>query len=213
MLEIDRNLRRTLGERQRRLLQLGERKRARGKARFGGLDSAHRIAGQHQFHGAAHADQPRMKLHVGRAHQPHRRIADLRILGDEHHVAGGGELRAAGKAIAMHLRDHRLGEIPDREPAVHHMARPLSGTASGVIGLAGAVVGRQIVPCRKRRARPAHDHHRDVRIAIGGLQRLENLLAQQIAERVALLRPVEGDTPHPRQRIVNENMRVRGHCA
>ena len=113
-----------------RCVELGKRKRARRKAPFGGLAAGHRVARQHQFHGAAHADQPGVILHVGRAHQPHRRIADLGVVGDVDDIAGGGEFGAAGKAIAVHLRDHGLGEIPDPEPALDDVARPLAGAAA-----------------------------------------------------------------------------------
>ena len=66
-----------------------------------------------------------MELHVGRA-EPHRRIADLGVLGDVDEVAAGGELAAAGEAVAVHLRDHRLGQVPDAHPALGDVAGPLA---------------------------------------------------------------------------------------
>jgi hypothetical protein len=213
LLQIRRNLRRALGECQRRRFKLGERKRARRIAPLGSFRPGHGVAGQHQFHCPPHADHPRMKLHVGRAHQPYRRIADLRILGDKHHVARGRKLRAAGKAVAVHLRDHRLCKVPDGEPAVDHVARPLSRARRGVIRLALPVVGRQIIARREAWPGAAYDHDRDGRIAIGLLQRLQNLLAQKVAQRVALFRTIERDPPDMRQRIVDEDMDRRRHGA
>ena len=117
LLQFHRNLGGAFGKIQRALLELMERKRTRRKTPFRGLASGHGVAGQHQFHGTAHADQPWMILHVRRAHQPHRRITDLGIVGDVDDIAGGREFGPAGKAIAVHLRDHRFCQIPDREPA------------------------------------------------------------------------------------------------
>src|SRR3546814_20245556 len=65
------------------------------------------------FHGAPHPHQPREDLIVRRAHHPHWRVADLGVLGDIDQVTGGCELRAARKAVAMHLRNDRLaGSYP-----------------------------------------------------------------------------------------------------
>src|SRR3546814_8298786 len=86
------------------------------------------------FHGAPHPHQPREDLIVRRAHHPHWRVADLGVLGDIDQVTGGCELRAARKAVAMHLRNDRRGEIPDAKAAFDDMARPKSDATRSMIG-------------------------------------------------------------------------------
>jgi hypothetical protein len=140
LLQFDRNLGGASGKVQRLLLELIERKRTRRKAPIRGLASGYGVTRQHQFHGSTHADQPRVILHVRRAHQPHRRISDLGIVGDIDDIAGGCEFSAAGKAIAVHLRNHRFCQIPDREPAFDNVPRPLARTCRRVIGLIHRIV-------------------------------------------------------------------------
>jgi hypothetical protein len=213
LLQFDRHFCRAFGEIERALLELVKRKRARRKSPFGGLAPGHRIARQHQLHGAAHADKPGMILHVRRAHQPHRRITDLRVVGDIDDIAGGCEFGAAGQAIAVHLRDHGFCQIPDREPALDDMPRPLARPCRRMIGLIDRIVRRQIVPCGKARTGAAQDRDRDVAIAVSRFQNFENFGAQPVVQRVALFRTIQGDAPDPRPRLVDENMLIRHRLA
>ena len=50
-----------------------------------------------------------------RAEVAHRRKADPRIVGDDHHVAQPGEIGADADARAMHLGDHRLVHVEQRD--------------------------------------------------------------------------------------------------
>jgi hypothetical protein len=106
----------------------------------------------------------------GRAHEAGRRVADLGVVGDVDQVAAGGEFAAAGQAIAVYLGDHRFVEVPDLEPTLHDMARPLVGAAGGVVGLVDRVVGGQIVTGAERRAGAAQDRDLHRWIGVGFLE-------------------------------------------
>ena len=60
-----------------------------------------------------------------------------------------------------------------------------------LLGSIGELIARG-----KTRPRAAQNHDRNIRIAICFLQRLENLFAQEIAQRIAFLRPIERNPPH-----------------
>ena len=65
----------------------------------------------------------------------------------------------------MHLRDHRLGEIPDAHPALGDVARPRAFAARRVVRhLVALVAAAEVVAGRERRSRAADDRHRDVGI-------------------------------------------------
>ena len=147
---------------------------------------------------------------VGHA-EAHRRVAHLRVVGHVDEVAAGGELAAAGEAVAVHLRDHRLAELPDAHPALRDVARPVAVTARCVPGeLLALVAAAELVAGREALARAAHDHHAHVRILVRLAQRREDRAAQRVVERVALLGAVQRDAPHVRRGIVDEN-HVLGH--
>ena len=145
-----------------------------------------------------------MELHVGRAHQPHRWIADLRILGDVDKVAGRGQLGATGKAIAMHRGDHRLGQVPDAEPAFDDVTRPLSRAGCGIVGLLLPIIGAEIIAGAEGGPGAAQDADANGGIAIRGLEGGEDGTAQGVVKRIALFRPVHGKAADARRGIVNE---------
>ena len=121
------------------------------------LDAVDRVAGEHHLHRFAHPEEPRVEVHVGNA-EAHRRVAHLRVLGHVHEVATGRELAPAGEAVTVHLRDHRLGEIPDAHPTLGDVARPRAFAARRVIGHVEALVAAaEVVAGRERRARAADD--------------------------------------------------------
>ena len=47
----------------------------------------------------------------------------------------GGQLTAAGQAVAVHLRYHRFGQVPYFHPALDHVPRPLAVTGGGLEGV------------------------------------------------------------------------------
>src|SRR3546814_7110796 len=72
-----------------------------------------------------------LNLVVRRAHEADRRIADLGVIRDIDQVACRGEFASTGEAIAVNLRNERLGEIPHPETAFHDMAAPITDAGSG----------------------------------------------------------------------------------
>jgi len=86
-----------------------------------------------------------MKLHVRRAHGSHRRVADLRILSHIDQVAGGSEFAAASQAIAVHLGNDRLAQVPDAERAFDDMTGPLAGAIRRVLGLILIVAAAKLI--------------------------------------------------------------------
>ena len=73
----------------------------------------------------------------------------------------------------MHLRDHGLRQIPDREPSFHDVPRPAAVAAGRRIGPAGAQVGGEVVPRGKARARAADDRHPHGVVGVGRAHILE----------------------------------------
>ena len=67
------------------------------------------------------------------------RVADLGVRGDVDQVAARRQLSSSRQAIAVHLGDDGLGEVPDPEPAVDDVARPLARAARGEYGWSTAL--------------------------------------------------------------------------
>src|SRR3954447_3753365 len=70
------------------------------------------IGGEQKFLGLARAELPGMHepFDAAHAHGDHG-IAELRIVTGDDEIAGPGQHQAAGDALAVHLRNCRLGEI------------------------------------------------------------------------------------------------------
>ena len=153
-----------------------------------------------------------MELVVGRAHEARGRVADLRVLGDVDEIAARRELAAPGQAVAVHLGDDGLGEVPDPEPAVDDVARPLSRAARRVVRLVDGIVRAEIVARAEGRSRaPKHgDLHGG--IGVGLLERGEDRAAQLVVERVALLGPVHREAPDAGARVIDDKHVARGHA-
>ena len=79
-LEVGRHLRDALGHVEHRVIELLGRERSVREPSGHGVVARHRVARQHRLHGAAHAHEPRLPCHVGRRHEAHRRVADLRVV-------------------------------------------------------------------------------------------------------------------------------------
>jgi hypothetical protein len=79
-----------------------------------------------------------------------------------------------------------------------------------MIGLIDGIIRGQIIAGREARPCAADDRDRDIAVAIGRFERLENFGTQPVVQRIALLRAVQRDASHPRPRIVDENMLI-GH--
>ena len=174
------------------------------KPHCGGLDPGHRVAGQQRLHAVAQPHHPRLPLHVGRRHQAHRRVADRRVLGHVHEVAGRGQLGPAGQAVAVDLGDDRRGHVPHLEPVVDDVARPptvdLGDRALDVVVAARA----EVVAGREARPGAPDDDDRDLGVAVGGPQPVEQRAAQGVVERVALGRSVQRQAADPRRRVIDQ---------
>ena len=128
---------------------------------------------------------------------------------DVHEVARGDELGTAGHRVTVNLRDHRFGEIPNSEPAVGDVARPVPSAARGVVR-PGLVAALQVVARGETLTRAAHDRHVRARVGIGGFERVEEFGAHSVVDRVPLLGPVERDAPNLLRRVVDRDELV-GH--
>ncbi len=175
------------------------------------FDTRDRVAGEHHLHRLAHTEEPRVEVHVGDS-EPHRGIPHLRVLGHVDEVATGRELARAREAVAVHLRDHRLCEIPDAHPALGDVSRPRALAAGRVVRhLLALVPATEVVARGERRARTADDRDRHARVLVVGAQGVENRTAQRMDEAVALLGPVHRDAAHAWSRLVDDDhLRVRG---
>ena len=116
-----------------------------------------------------------------------------------------------GEAVAVHLRDHGLGEIPDAHPALGDVTRPRALAARRVVRhLLAFVAAAEVVARRERRAGAADDRDRHRRVLVVGAQRVEDRPAQRMHEAVALLGPIHRDAAHTRRRLVYQD-HVVGH--
>ncbi|MEY9671559.1 hypothetical protein ABIE93_001493 [Bradyrhizobium elkanii] len=77
-----------------------------------------------------------------------------------------------------------------------------------MIGLVDAVVGGEIVARRETGSGAAQDRDRNPGIAVGLLQHLEDLTAQAVVQRVALLGAVQRDAADARTRIIDDDVLV-----
>ena len=114
-----------------------------------------------------------VEVHVGHA-EAHRGVAHLGVLGDVDEVAAGRQLAATGEAVAVHLGDDRLGEVPDAHPALGDVARPLALAAGRVVRHVEALVAAaEVVAGREAGARAADDGDVDGIVLVALDQRLQ----------------------------------------
>ena len=146
-----------------------------------------------------------MEVHVGHA-EAHRGISHVRVFGHVDEVATRRELARTREAEPVHLRDHRLGQVPDAHPPFGDMTRPCTVTTGRVVRhLEPFVATTQVVAGRERRARAADDRDRHIRVLIVCAQRFEDRTPQRVDQAVALLGPVHRDSAHPRSRLVDQD--------
>ena len=88
------------------------------------LGGVHGVAGQDHLHGIAEADQPGVYGEVRGTGHSQDRVRDGGVVGQVDEVAGGGQLGAPGHGVAVDLGDDRLGQVPQRQPAVRDVAGP-----------------------------------------------------------------------------------------
>ena len=199
-----------LGDREHLVVEVGLREGPVGPAQLHGLGAGDRVAGDHHLHGGAHAEQPGVELHVGHA-EADRGVAHLGVGGHVDEVAPGGQLAAAGQAVAVDLGDDRLLQVPDAHPGLGDVPGPLALARRGEVRvLVALVAAAEVVAGREARAGAADDRHVDVVVEVGGLERLDELTAERVVQGVALLGPVEREAAHVGGGVVDEDERV-GH--
>ena len=112
----------------------------------------------------------------------------------------------------MHLRDHRLRQVPDAGPVAGDLTLELAFAGREPVGGRAGVgrVAAEVVAGGEALARAADDRHAHVGVGVGFAQREDDLAAQRRVERVALLRPVQRDAPHHRRGVVHQDHGV-GH--
>jgi len=134
-----------------------------------------------------------------------RKEADLdlgqpegRIVGGDHDIAARGEAAAAGERVAVHAGDHRRAHA---RHLLEDAGKPLKDSRA-----ANALQVRPESPVSRSRE---HDDPRR-RIRVEQLQGLLELADHGGVERVADLRPVEGDGAHAARDLDEE--RLVGHA-
>ena len=158
-----------LRHRQHLVVEVGLGERPVGPAEPHGLDAGDRVAGDHHLHGRPHPEEPGVELHVGHA-EAHRRVAHLGVLGHVDEVAAGGQLAAAGQAVAVHLRDHRLGQVPDPHPRLGDVAGPVALPGRGEVRhLQALVPAAEVVAGGEAGAGAPHDRHAHLVVEVVGL--------------------------------------------
>ena len=212
LLELGGDERHALGDGEHRALQLRGGERPIGEALGRRLGARDGVAGQEHLHRRPHPEEPRMKLVVGRAHEARGRVADLGVFRDVHQIAARRQLAAPGQAIPVHLGHDGLGEVPDPEPAVDDVARPLSRAARGVIRLVDRIVRAEVVASAEGRARAPQHGHLHARLGVCLLERGENGAAQLVVQRIALLGPVHREAPDAGARVIDDKHVARGHA-
>jgi hypothetical protein len=85
------------------------------------------------------------------------------------------------------------------------VARPLHADLRREVRLVGAEVRLEVVAGREARPGAAHDRDPHRVVAVGAAQRLEQLAAERVRERVALLRPVQRDALDAGRGTVDED--------
>src|SRR5215510_3768641 len=91
------------------------------------------------------------------------------------------------------------------------MSGPLPGPARRVVGLAFGIIASQVVASREAHTSATQDTDPHVWIAVCFIERLQDLAAQLIVERVALLRPVQCDASHRWPWVVDQNAVIVCH--
>jgi hypothetical protein len=130
----------------------------------------------------------------------------LGILGNEDQVAARGKFASSSQAVPVHLRDHRLGEIPNTHPPVSDVPRPGTFTGRREIGQVEALIAiSQVVSGTEALAIPSEDGHADIRVSIVILQRAKDVASQCVIEGVSLFRPVERNAANARLGLVDLN--------
>ncbi len=174
------------------------------EAPLGGLAPVDQVPGEQHPLGAfgAQAIDPPAGLRA--APDPRRRVADLRVLGHQHDVAGQRDVAAARHGIAVHLAQHGLQPAPEAHDALgvptHHLV--VHHRVPGHVLAAGDGPGAfrpqlQVVPCTERPPGTGeHDHVHGV-VPIGLRHRSRQVVQQRLVDRVERGGAIQRDACQP----------------
>ena len=134
---------------------------------------------------------------------PHRHVADLRVLGHHDHVCAQRDVRAAGDREAVHLAQHRPVAAPQRHEQfrvahhegviLHRVPRHFLGHRVAVAAGCLGVVGEIVSGAEGASGAGKHDHVH-ARLVVCAGNAFGQFARQVVVDGVENLRPVERDT-------------------
>jgi hypothetical protein len=136
-------------------------------------------------------------------------VPDPGLIGDDREVAGDHQLEPAGHRVSLHDRDGRLGQAERAAPDPGRHLRDLHGVVGRAEEL--GVQHLQVGACAERMPAAADQHHPHVRVPLGPLQRLAELLQQRPVDAVLHLRAVQPDRRDPVSHFVLHEIRLGSH--
>ena len=164
--------------------ELVGRYRLQRKADRAGIRAGYTVAGQQQPLRPLWSAVIQPHAARRRAQIAHRRKADPRVVGDDDHVAQPGEIGADADAGAVHLRDHRLVHVEQRDPQALTLFQPPHVVvdllpATIILAAAGRIFAEIGAGAEMRTGAAQHDTVH--RVVFVGLQQRFVQLAQQPA--------------------------------
>ena len=118
-------------------------------------------------------------------------VADQRVLRGDREVAVDHDLEAARRRVPFEHADRRLARVED---AVEDPGRPLRDLERVRVPDEVALQLVEVEAGAEGALAAAEDHHPDLVVGLGPLDGLVELLQELLADRVALVRPVEPDS-------------------
>ena len=158
-----------------------------------GLLGGDHFPGQEQFLGLGKADAERCDQDRGTGPKPDFRLTEHGLLGGNFNIAELGEFTRASQGIAVNRGDIRFAGMPDLEKSLDVGLQISPPAIRGAVVEFGLALRRSdIEPRGKRPAGSGQNHDPDSIIRLNRIQRLAQFGHQFLAERIELLRPVEG---------------------
>src|SRR5262249_9859867 len=203
-----------------------------GEPPLGGRGPVDRVAGEQQALGAGRADAKSPERARRHTPDPRGRVADLRPVLDDQQVGAKRHVRAAGDAVAVHLRDRRLVGVKQAheatQVAAHHLVvgdrvpgalrvvvsgldHRVEGRSGGRLGVRDPLEvplsrGDEVVAAAEPRAVAGQGDHVDLRVEVRTLNAGRELARHLEGDAVAPLRPMQGDAGDPPGHVVGQRL-------
>jgi hypothetical protein len=180
-------------------VEFGFRHREVGEPPLGGFGPGEQLAAPEQLLRFAHADDPRNRpVRPGATEQSALQVvvADLRLVGDDRHVAPHHHLEATRDREPVHHRDRRLRD----QPVVAQRQEAGAAHDPPAFGLVAERLARQLLQVAAGAERPPPPADQDRPHLVVGARRFQCFLAlagERVVDRVQRLRPVQPDRRHP----------------